>query len=147
MAFLLCSNPVSTSLHSSLFPPSPSCFPMTSAAQSSMLLMKPNVFQPKHFNGVGLGNPSFVENRSSLIVKAASEIDATVETDSSEPQPPAVPVDKLPLESKLQEREEQKARMKLAKKIRLRRKRLVQKRHLRKKGRWPPSKMKKLKNV
>ncbi|KAG6595445.1 hypothetical protein SDJN03_11998, partial [Cucurbita argyrosperma subsp. sororia] len=71
MAFLLCSNPVSTSLHSSLFPPSPSCFPMTSTAQSSMLLMKPNVFQPKYFNGFGLRNPSFVENRSSLIVKAA----------------------------------------------------------------------------
>lgn len=58
-----------------------------------------------------------------------------------------VPVDKLPLESKLKEREEQRLRMKLAKKIRLRRKRLVRKRHLRKKGRWPPSKMKKLKNV
>jgi 50S ribosomal protein 5 len=41
----------------------------------------------------------------------------------------------------------QRARMKLAKKLRQRRKRLVRKRRLRKKGRWPPSKMKKLKNV
>ena len=118
-----------------------------------MLLMKPIGFQPKHFNGVRLRNHSFVENTASLVVKAASETDATGETDSSDVQPAAeakkedVPVDKLPLESKLQERLEQKARMKLAKKIRLRRKRLVQKRHLRKKGRWPPSKMKKLKNV
>ncbi|CAK9319677.1 unnamed protein product [Citrullus colocynthis] len=155
MAFLLYSNPLSTSLHSFPFSPSPSpsCFPATSATPSSMLLMKPIGFQPKHFNGVRLRNPSFVENTMLLVVKAASEIDATGETDSSELQPPAeaktedVPVDKLPLESKLQERLEQKARMKLAKKIRLRRKRLVQKRHLRKKGRWPPSKMKKLKNV
>ena len=38
-------------------------------------------------------------------------------------------------------------RMALAKKLRQRRRRLVQKRRLRKKGRWPPSKMKKLKNV
>jgi 50S ribosomal protein 5 len=33
------------------------------------------------------------------------------------------------------------------KRAELRRKRLVRKRHLRKKGRWPPSKMAKLKNV
>lgn len=117
------------------------------------MLMRPVGFQPKIFNGVRLRNVSFVENTASLIVKATSEIDGTGETDSNEPQPPAeakkedVPVDKLPLESKLQERLEQKTRMKLAKKIRLRRKRLVRKRHLRKKGRWPPSKMKKLKNV
>ncbi|KGN54666.1 50S ribosomal protein 5 alpha, chloroplastic [Cucumis sativus] len=151
-SFLLSSNPLSTSFHFSTSP-SPSCFPPTSAIPSSMLLMKPIGFQPKHFNGVRLRNHSFVENTASLVVKAASETDATGETDSSDVQPAAeakkedVPVDKLPLESKLQERLEQKARMKLAKKIRLRRKRLVQKRHLRKKGRWPPSKMKKLKNV
>ncbi|XP_022967912.1 50S ribosomal protein 5 alpha, chloroplastic-like [Cucurbita maxima] len=157
MAFLLCSNPLSISLHSSTLSPSPSpspsCFPGNFSALNSMSLMKPTGFQPKHFNGVRLRNPSFVENTVSFIVKAASEIDTTGETDSNEPKPSAeakkedVPVDKLPLESKLQERLEQKARMKLAKKIRLRRKRLVRKRHLRKKGRWPPSKMKKLKNV
>lgn len=59
----------------------------------------------------------------------------------------SVSVEKLPLESKLQLMQEQKLRMKLAKKIRLRRKRLVRKRRMRKKGRWPPSKMKKNKNV
>ncbi|KAG6603426.1 hypothetical protein SDJN03_04035, partial [Cucurbita argyrosperma subsp. sororia] len=122
MAFLLCSNPLSISLHSSTFSPSPSpspsCFPANFAALNSMLLMKPTGFQPKHFNGVRLRNPSFVENTVSFIVKAASEIDATGETDSNEPKPLAeakkedVSVDKLPLESKLQERLEQKARMK-----------------------------------
>ncbi|KAJ6805912.1 50S ribosomal protein 5 alpha, chloroplastic [Iris pallida] len=58
-----------------------------------------------------------------------------------------VSVENLPLESKQQLMMEQKLRMKLAKKIRLRRKRLVRKRRMRKKGRWPPSKMKKNKNV
>ncbi|KAB2046800.1 hypothetical protein ES319_A13G000500v1 [Gossypium barbadense] len=59
----------------------------------------------------------------------------------------ALPVEQLPLESKMQQIMEQKMKMKLAKKIRLPRKRLVCKRKMRKKGRWPPSKMKKLKNV
>ncbi|KAL9271091.1 Large ribosomal subunit protein cL37 alpha-like protein [Drosera capensis] len=60
---------------------------------------------------------------------------------------PSTPVEKLPLESKLKMQLEQKLRMKAAKKIRLRRKRLLRKRRMRKKGRWPPSKMKKNKNV
>lgn len=88
-----------------------------------------------------------------MVVKASSDIDGTApaegggEPPSSDSNKEVVPVEKLPLESKLQEKAEQKLRMKLAKKIRLRRKRLVRKRRLRKKGRWPPSKMKKLKNV
>ncbi|URE39315.1 major facilitator superfamily antiporter [Musa troglodytarum] len=65
----------------------------------------------------------------------------------SEGSQEAVSVENLPLESKLQMRLEQKLKMKLAKKIWLRRKRLLRKRRMRKKGRWPPSKMKKLKNV
>lgn len=80
-----------------------------------------------------------------LIARAAASGDDGGSPPEGEKE--VVSVDKLPLESKLKEREEQKLRMKLAKKIRLRRKRLVRKRHLRKKGRWPPSKMKKLKNV
>lgn len=66
---------------------------------------------------------------------------------SSESEEEVLPIDKLPLESKLQLKLEQKMKMKIAKKIRLRRKRLVRKRRMRKKGRWPPSKMKKNKNV
>lgn len=94
-----------------------------------------------------------IANRSaSAVVNASSaDTDGSGPIDSSESpsdsKEEVVPVDKLPLESKLQERQEQKLRMKLAKKIRLRRKRLVRKRRLRKKGRWPPSKMNKLKNV
>lgn len=115
----------------------------------SRLQIKPIDLHAKSFNGVRFQMP-FVVNRScSVVVKASS--DGTGPTESTEAsadgKEEAVSVDKLPLESKLQERAEQKLRMKLAKKIRLRRKRLVRKRKLRKKGRWPPSKMKKLKNV
>ncbi|GMH20235.1 hypothetical protein Nepgr_022076 [Nepenthes gracilis] len=67
--------------------------------------------------------------------------------DESDDDEESIPIQNLPLESKLQLKLEQKMKMKVAKKIRLRRKRLLRKRHMRKKGRWPPSKMKKLKNV
>ncbi|GJR96485.1 50S ribosomal protein 5, chloroplastic [Tanacetum coccineum] len=66
---------------------------------------------------------------------------------SSSTKDESLSVEELPLESKLQLQQDQKIKMKLAKKLRLRRKRLVRKRQLRKKGRWPPSKMKKNKNV
>uniref|UniRef100_A0A2P2QLW9 50S ribosomal protein 5ic isoform X1 n=1 Tax=Rhizophora mucronata TaxID=61149 RepID=A0A2P2QLW9_RHIMU len=106
-------------------------------------------------NGVRFQNPSIFGNKTTtFIAKASSDIDGPAapvvegsEPPAAEAKEEAVPVEKLPLESKLQERMEQKMRMKMAKKIRLRRKRLVRKRRLRKKGRWPPSKMKKLKNV
>ncbi|RRT54640.1 hypothetical protein B296_00042044 [Ensete ventricosum] len=89
--------------------------------------------------------------RRLIIVRASSETDGKGESEPeaspSEGSEEAVSVENLPLESKLQLKLEQKLRMKLAKKIRLRRKRLLRKRRMRKKGRWPPSKMKKLKNV
>lgn len=97
--------------------------------------------------------PFVLNSRGALIAKATSDIDGTEAATPESPTPPSeskeegVSVENLPLESKLQLQLEQKARMKLAKKIRLRRKRLVRKRHLRKKGRWPPSKLKKNKNV
>lgn len=119
----------------------------------SRLQIKPIEQLSKSFYGVRIQVP-LVGNRaaSSVVAKASAETDGTGPTDSNEAQvseskEEGVSVDKLPLESKLKERMEQKLRMKLAKKIRLRRKRLVRKRRLRKKGRWPPSKMKKLKNV
>ncbi|KAK3405339.1 hypothetical protein EUGRSUZ_K01690 [Eucalyptus grandis] len=52
------------------------------------------------------------------------------------------PFDTCWLDAKLQLKLEQKMRMKVPKRIRLRRKKLVRKRRMRKKGRWPPSKMK-----
>ncbi|TQD84993.1 hypothetical protein C1H46_029434 [Malus baccata] len=118
----------------------------------SWMHMKPNNLHPKSFSRVRLHMP-IVKRSASVVVKASSDIDGTAAAnEGSEPLPDSkekavVPVDKLPLESKLQEQLEQKKKMQLAKKIRLRRKRLVRKRKLRKKGRWPPSKMKKLKNV
>ncbi|GER51945.1 50S ribosomal protein [Striga asiatica] len=94
--------------------------------------------------------PFILNNRGPLLVKASSDVSGTISTNLEGPPPlqsdgneESIPVENLPLESKLQEINEQRIKMKLAKKIRLRRKRLVQKRHLRKKGRWPPSKMKK----
>ncbi|CAA6661941.1 unnamed protein product [Spirodela intermedia] len=99
---------------------------------------------------VQLGFPSFTVSGKRNVAARASENDGS---DSSSPSAPdagkeaSASVEGLPLESKLQLRLEQKLKMKLAKKIRLRRKRLVRKRVLRKKGRWPPSKMKKNKNV
>ncbi|KAJ7976515.1 50S ribosomal protein 5, chloroplastic [Quillaja saponaria] len=102
-------------------------------------------------NGMRICTPFSANRTGRFIVRAASDVDGAAPTDGAESpsdsKKEVLPVDKLPLESKLQERQEQKLRMKLAKKIRLRRKRLVRKRRLRKKGRWPPSKMKKLKNV
>ncbi|KAF8364761.1 hypothetical protein HHK36_033263 [Tetracentron sinense] len=106
--------------------------------------------QSKSFNGIRICAPFGVEERGAVIVRATSDSDGV---GSGGAEPPAekkesvVPVENLPLESKLQLKLEQKLRMKLAKKIRLRRKRLVRKRQLRKKGRWPPSKMKKNKNL
>ncbi|KAL3755074.1 hypothetical protein ACJRO7_002186 [Eucalyptus globulus] len=147
MALLCCCTPVVA------FSPSP-----LSSSSSSLLLtvkpasrlhIKPITLPPSSFCAISYPN----ERRGSLIVRADSNAEGAGPTDGGEAPSPsqnkeeAAPVDKLPLESKLQEKAAQKLRMKLAKKIRLRRKRLVRKRRLRKKGRWPPSKMKKLKNV
>lgn len=113
--------------------------------------MKPNDVPLKFFNGVRIQVPFDVKQRGGVIVKASSDIDGGIpgsdEGPTEEEDEEDVPVENLPLESKLQLKLEQKLRMKMAKKIRLRRKKLVRKRRMRKKGRWPPSKMKKNKNV
>ncbi|MED6204768.1 hypothetical protein PIB30_012005 [Stylosanthes scabra] len=144
---------------SSLTLPSPHS-PIPSSSSSSSLLTPVFRVQLKPLVGVPTKCLNFVpirttpsQGRSTVIAAAAADGAAPAEGGSSPPPPPegekkeSTAVDKLPLESKLKEREEQRLRMKMAKKIRLRRKRLVRKRRLRKKGRWPPSKMKKLKNV
>ncbi|CAI8613754.1 unnamed protein product [Vicia faba] len=100
-----------------------------------------------------ISTPIVVKPRKNAIFIASaaaagdSNVADVVEGSESKEESGVVSVDKLPLESKLKEREEKTVKMKLAKKIRLRRKRLVQKRRLRKKGNWPPSKMKKLEGV
>lgn len=99
----------------------------------------------KLFNGLATHTPLMVKERCSMILKASTDVNGT---DSDTPEASSDSEDEnLPLESKLQLKLEHKMKMKLAKKIRLRRKKLVRKRGLRKMGRWPPSKMKKNKNV
>ncbi|CAN8254343.1 unnamed protein product [Cochlearia groenlandica] len=117
---------------------------------SQVFRLKRNVFELKNRVFINL---SVVSHGRSAIVKAvAYSVDGT-EFDSNEESKSvvsSVSVEKLPLESKEAKEKlllEQRMKMKLAKKIRLRRNRLVRKRKMRKKGRWPPSKMKKLKNV
>ncbi|KAH9611999.1 hypothetical protein KSS87_000031, partial [Heliosperma pusillum] len=94
--------------------------------------------------------PFTAHRRSVAIVKVSADPEKTnlaSGNGESTNEEERVGIQNLPLESKLQLKLEQKMKMKLDKKIRLRRKRLVRKRIMRKKGRWPPSKMKKLKNV
>lgn len=107
----------------------------------------------RSFVGGWIQAPFVLTNQGSVVVKATSDVDGTDSTTPESPTPApdanekTKSVENLPLQSKVQDHEQQRLKMKLAKKIRLRRKRLVRKRHLRKKGRWPPSKMKKNKNV
>ncbi|PON80669.1 50S ribosomal protein [Parasponia andersonii] len=157
MALVVCS----TSLRSSLLSSASYASSFSFSSPSSSATTIPSIFRlqiksidlhSKSFYGVRIQMPLVVNRAVSVVVKASSETDGAGPTESieaqvSESKEEQVSVDKLPLESKLKERMEQKLRMKLAKKIRLRRKRLVRKRRMRKKGRWPPSKMKKLKNV
>ncbi|KAI3810698.1 hypothetical protein L1987_20320 [Smallanthus sonchifolius] len=106
--------------------------------------------QTRHFNGVRFQG---IKQRGTTVVKASAETDGAEAESTNDPPSKtkdegiSLSVEELPLESKLELKLQQKMKMKLAKKIRLRRKRLVRKRQLRKKGRWPPSKMKKNKNV
>ncbi|KAL5154697.1 50S ribosomal protein 5, chloroplastic [Glycine soja] len=119
---------------------SSSTFALPTTAASRVHVILP----PKPLNGVRFSAPK--RRTDAVVVSAAAEDSISPPVPPAESEKENVSVEKLPLESKLKEREEQKLRMKLAKKIRLRRKRLLRKRRLRKKGRWPPSKMKKLKN-
>ncbi|XP_058079144.1 large ribosomal subunit protein cL37 alpha isoform X2 [Magnolia sinica] len=139
----------------SIFSPSSS-----SSSTSLSLAISPHPFsrlprknlnlQPRSSDGVRFHTPIASRERLAVIVRASPDVDGK---DSESKETPAeasgeiVSIENLPLESKQQMMLEQKLRMKLAKKIRLRRKRLVRKRRMRKKGRWPPSKMKKNKNV
>ncbi|XP_058079143.1 large ribosomal subunit protein cL37 alpha isoform X1 [Magnolia sinica] len=130
--------------------PHPSCFWISHWLVVSRLPRKNLNLQPRSSDGVRFHTPIASRERLAVIVRASPDVDGK---DSESKETPAeasgeiVSIENLPLESKQQMMLEQKLRMKLAKKIRLRRKRLVRKRRMRKKGRWPPSKMKKNKNV
>ncbi|CAL1386766.1 unnamed protein product [Linum trigynum] len=136
---------------------SPSCCCSSSTSSKAItklfprLHLKPVNPLSKPLDGLSSTAGIASARNAGLIPRAVADIDdpspETVEPSSDSGEEESSPIDKLPLESKLQLKLEQKMKMKLAKKIRLRRKRLVRKRRLRKKGRWPPSKMNKLKNV
>lgn len=116
----------------------------------SRLCCNPFGLYPISYDGCRIRAPFVPKQWGALIAKASPDAEAAGPESlvpSSESEEENVSVENLPLESKLQLKLEQKMRMKLAKKIRLRRKKLVRKRRLRKKGRWPPSKLKKNKNV
>ncbi|XP_044468732.1 50S ribosomal protein 5 alpha, chloroplastic-like [Mangifera indica] len=132
----------------------PSCFSTLSPPYSSTMtvlfmaapvFMKPIALQLRSC-------PRFcaiASKRDALIVKASTETECfgDVEPQSESDNEEDLLLNEMPVESKLQLKLEQKMRIKISKKIRLRRKKLLHKRRMRKRGRWPPSKINKLKNV
>ncbi|KAI0511742.1 hypothetical protein KFK09_012374 [Dendrobium nobile] len=130
---------------------SPPILPMAPSFFEMKLLRKYSTLQKVSCHGIEVPGFYGVPKRTFIVVHASLETNASDASGSELPplegSDKPVSVESLPLESKQQMLLEQKLRMKLAKKIRLRRKRLVRKRRMRKKGRWPPSKMKKNKNV
>ncbi|KAI3514940.1 hypothetical protein L2E82_11454 [Cichorium intybus] len=143
-------------LHFTTIPPTVCCQLSSSRSTSAVTFNAFSRVERKSFNLNGLESQRpFVlkhNQRGSLIMKAAGGVDGAEVPETATPPPveakdESLSVEELPLESKVQAQVDQKLKMKLAKKIRMRRKRLVRKRQLRKKGRWPPSKMKKNKNV
>ncbi|KAM3330139.1 hypothetical protein ACQJBY_026875 [Aegilops geniculata] len=136
----------------SFLAPSPSSAPRARALSSSTATAASNNASPYLASRLQCKTTASVSHVSlakkmPVVVHASAEAGATDAADQPEKPKPAASIEDMPLESKQQMILEQRARMKVAKKLRQRRKRLVQKRRLRKKGRWPPSKMKKLKNV
>nr|GEU62621.1 hypothetical protein [Tanacetum cinerariifolium] len=125
--------------------------PSATSGSFPKVLRKSVHLQTELFSGLHIQGPCVLKQRGAMVVKASAEIDGAEPEKTtaapSETKDESLSVEELPLESKLQLQQDQKIKMKLAKKLRLRRKRLVRKRQLRKKGRWPPSKMKKNKNV
>ncbi|GAV88060.1 hypothetical protein CFOL_v3_31484 [Cephalotus follicularis] len=126
-------------------------FSIAFASPISILHIKPIDLYSRHFNGFWVPKPFATNKRVAMIVKAAFGIKGTDseagETQCNSDELEDLVLDKVPLDPKLQLKLEQKMRMKSAKRIRLRGKKLIHKRRMRKKGRWPPSKMNKLKNV
>ncbi|KAL6997828.1 hypothetical protein U1Q18_007953 [Sarracenia purpurea var. burkii] len=151
MAVLIFSSTPSLSF---VTPPPPSSSSVLTLAINANLFSRLHkeftCLHPKSSYGFQINTSLIIKERSAVIAKASVEVDGTGSDGvdpPSEGEENAMPFENLPLESKLQLKLEQKMKMKLAKKIRLRRKKLVRKRRMRKKGRWPPSKMKKNKNV
>lgn len=101
----------------------------------------------KSFDGACTYAPIMTTKRAGIIAKISSEIPDGGGESQSESDDEDLPLEKLPLDSKLQQKLEHKMRMKSWKKMRLRNKKIIRKRRMRKRGCWPPSKMKKLSNI
>lgn len=111
--------------------------------------MNPIDQHAKSFDGACTYAPIMTKKRAGTIAKVSSEIRDGGESQSESDGDMDLPLEKLPLDSKLQRKLEHKMKLKLWKKIRLRNKKLMRKRRMRmrKRGCWPSSKMKKLTNI
>ncbi|KAF5750331.1 hypothetical protein HS088_TW03G00667 [Tripterygium wilfordii] len=123
------------------------------AATISRLYIKPIDLCSNSLGEICFDKLFSASRRGGIIAKVSLDVEETGQdgemalSESDDDDEENIPFVKIPLESNLQLKLEQKMRMKVAKKVRLRRKKLIRKRRTRKKGQWPPSKMKKLKNV
>ncbi|KAL9240054.1 hypothetical protein vseg_014315 [Gypsophila vaccaria] len=129
-------------------------FPSTSMSPTSSILVRSQSISlgvhSTFRQTFQMHTPALVAQRRVVVGKVSADpyVPASGSGDGeSTDEEDRIGIQNMPLESKLQLKLEQKMKMKIDKKIRLRRKRLVRKRMMRKKGRWPPSKMQKLKNV
>lgn len=111
----------------------------------SRFYLKPTNLPPKSSLGLCV-LPNIAANKGGALGFKASS-DVPDDGDSQSESDDDVPLHELQLDAKLQNKLEKKLKMKVSKKIRLRRKKLVHRRRLSKKGRWPPSKMKKLSSI
>lgn len=103
--------------------------------------MNPIDQHAKSFNGACTYVPVMTKKRAGTLAKVSSKIRDGGESQSESDGDVDLPLEKLPLDSKLQRKLEHKMKLKLWKKIRLRNKKLMRKRRMRKRGCWPPSKM------
>ncbi|KAI3421605.1 uncharacterized protein J3R85_012115, partial [Psidium guajava] len=110
----------------------------------SLLNTEPTHCHLKYIRALSAGMISPAKRRVVMLIKP-TDVEETAQDDGgyySDADVGDFPFDSCWLDAKLQLKLEQKMRMKVPKRIRLRRKKLVHKRRMRKKGRWPPSKVK-----
>ncbi|KAM7523130.1 hypothetical protein LguiA_013032 [Lonicera macranthoides] len=101
----------------------------------------------KLLNGTQVHTYIKLKERYAVIVKVSLDVTNPVLEPPSKSDDKIVALEDLHLEPKLQLKLEQRMKMRISKKIILRSKKLVKKRGMRMKGRWPPSNMNKNKNI
>ncbi|XP_030525819.1 50S ribosomal protein 5 alpha, chloroplastic-like [Rhodamnia argentea] len=123
-----------------------SSLPATTPPSSSLSLLnaEPSHCHLNYVRALGARMISPAKRRVVMLIKP-TDVGETAQDDGEyclDTDLDSLPFDTCWLEAKLQLKLDQKMRMKVPKRIRLRRKKLVRKRRMRKRGRWPPSKMK-----